>query len=107
MRRMEGGGRGARGSCSLLIKGERLPVEVVAAEEGGEGCREQSERGRERDGERCDRGKERAETERERWGRGRRDNLTKLKACAVSEKQESRQTWRRPGRAQAIVLTAC
>lgn len=39
----------------------------------------------------------------ESWGRGRRDNLTKLKASAISEKQETRQTWRRSGRAQAGV----
>lgn len=60
-----------------------------------------SEKGRETG--RGDRGRERKETERERWGRGRRDNLTKLKASAISEKQERRQTWRRSGRAQAGV----
>lgn len=36
------------------------------------------------------------------WGRGRRDNLTKLKGSAVSEKSKKgdRQTLRRSGRAR-------
>lgn len=52
MRRMEGGRQWSEGSRSLLIKGERLPAEVVGAEKEEEGCGEQTEGERERVGKR-------------------------------------------------------
>lgn len=61
-----------------------------------------SERGRETG--RGDRGEERKETE--RWGRGGRDDLTKLKAFVVSEEERGdRHGGDRAG--LRLVLTAC